>query len=107
MLREIQEDQTVYVNEFPTKKIWSPGTVVSKNGPVSAQIQLENGTIVRHLQDPIQHRKQNVVVPPAEGGLPEDVPVVLPESTTPSPIPEFRDSPETPKSSPVVSVEEW
>ena len=103
--REIQEGQAVYIKEFPAKKTWSPGTVVSKTGPVSAQAQLVNGTIVRRHQDHIRHCEQKVVMPLAEGGLPEDVPVVLLESTTP-PIPEFSDSPETPKSSPAVSVEE-
>ena len=52
-----------------------------------------------------QH-EQNVVMPPAKRVLLEDVWVVLPESATSPPTPEFSDSPETSKSSPAVSVEE-
>jgi len=43
---EILESQTVYVKDFWNKKAWTPGTVVEKTGPVSAHVQLDNGTVI-------------------------------------------------------------
>ena len=85
--RKIQEGQAVCVKDFPAKKIWSPGTVVTKTGFVSAQVKLENGTLVRRHQDHIQSPEQKVSMPAAQSDI---------LFATATPTPEFCDSPETP-----------
>ena len=49
--REILEGQAVYAKDFRYKKAWIPGTVMEKTGPVSARVQLDNGTVIRRHQD--------------------------------------------------------
>lgn len=94
--RKIQEGQAVCVKDFPAKKTWSPGRVVTKTAFVSAQVKLENGTIVPRHQDHIQSREQKVSMPAAKSDIVAEVSVVLPEFATAAPTPEFCDSPETP-----------
>lgn len=52
--REIQEGQVVYAKDFRSKKTWIPGRVVRKTGPVSTQVQLEGGTVIRRHQDHVR-----------------------------------------------------
>ena len=50
------EGQAVYVKDFRYKKTWMPGTVVDKTGPVSARIQLDDGSVIRRHQDHVRVR---------------------------------------------------
>jgi hypothetical protein len=46
----------VYAKDFRKPKSWMPGTVVKKTGPVSAEIQLNDGLIIRRHQDHLRIR---------------------------------------------------
>ena len=81
--------------DFPAKETWSSGIVVSKTGPVSGQVKLENRTVVRRHQDHIKNRDQKVVMPSSESDTREEVPVIWPESATAPPTPEFSESGDT------------
>ena len=52
------EGQAVYVKDFRYKKTWMPGTVVDKTGPVSARIQLGDGSVIRPHQDHFRVRER-------------------------------------------------
>ena len=43
----LEEGQAVHAKDFRYKKTWIPGTLVEKTGPVSARIQLDDGTVIR------------------------------------------------------------
>ena len=45
--RTLEEDQAVHAKDLRYKKTWLPGTLVEKTGPVSARIQLDDGTVIR------------------------------------------------------------
>lgn len=78
--REIQQGQAVYAKDFRYKKAWMPGTVVENTGPVSARVQLENGTVVRRHQDQVRARVNgDEATQSVEEEIPEIMPVVLPE----------------------------
>ena len=55
--RILDEGQAVYVKDFRYKKTWMPGTVVDKTGPVSARIQLDDGSVSRRHQDHVRVRE--------------------------------------------------
>lgn len=44
--REILEGQVVIGKDSRYKKAWIPGNVLEKTGPVSAQVQLDNRTVI-------------------------------------------------------------
>ena len=45
--RTLDEGRAVYVKDLRYKKTWMPGTVVDKTGPVSARVQLDDGSVIR------------------------------------------------------------
>ena len=100
--REILEGQAVYAKDFRYKKAWMSGTVVEKTGPVSARVQLDNGTVIRRHQDHVRRRENDVAEEPVVGVTPSVTPgvtpVVLPESNATSPTPGVSDQLEVPKS---------
>ena len=49
--RDIQVDDNVYVRDFCTSKAWLPRVVIEKTEPVSTQVALEDGQVVRRHQD--------------------------------------------------------
>ena len=55
--RALDEGQVEYVKDFRYKKTWMPGTVVDKTGPVSARIQLDDGSDIRRHQDHVRVRE--------------------------------------------------
>ena len=62
--RKFSMDESVYVRDFRHPKSWTPGKIVKDTGPVSAQVQLDDGRIVRRHQDHMHVRKdQNRGVP--------------------------------------------
>jgi hypothetical protein len=50
-LRIIKTGNLVYAKDFRKPKSWIPGTVVKTTGPVSAEIQLDDGPIIPCHQD--------------------------------------------------------
>ena len=54
--RIIKTGNLVYAKDFRKPKSWMPGTVVKKTGPVSAEIQLDDGLIIRRHQDHLRIR---------------------------------------------------
>jgi len=79
--RDLHEGQVVYVKDFRYKKIWMPGTIVKKTGPVSACVQLEGCAVVQTHQDQVRARETvEQAVTPMEAETAEAVQVV-PDST--------------------------
>ena len=85
--REILEGQAVYAKDFRYKKAWMPGIVVEKTGPVSARVQLDNGTVIQRHQDHVRSRANDVVEEPVASVTPSVTPVALPESDATPPTP--------------------
>ena len=52
--REILEGQAVYGKDFQKKKAWMSGAVVEKTGPMSAWVQLDNGTVIQWHQNHVR-----------------------------------------------------
>ena len=51
-VRQFQIDNTVYVQDLPSRSTWLPGTVVRIRGPLTYDIELEDGRIVtRHVDN--------------------------------------------------------
>ena len=100
--REILEGQAVYAKDFRYKKAWLPGTVLKKTGPVSARVQLDNGTVIRRHQDHVRRRENDVAEEPVvivtPSVTPGMTPVVLHEPDAISPTPGVSDYLEVPKS---------
>ena len=69
--REIPEGQAVYAKDFLYKKSWIPGTVAEKTGPVSARVQLDNGTVIRRHQDHVRSRENDVAEEPVTSVTPK------------------------------------
>ena len=97
--REILEGHAVYAKDFRYKKAWLPGTVLEKTGPVSARIQLDNGTVIRRHQDHVRRHEKDVAEEPivsvtqsvTPSVTPGVTPVVLPEPDATSPTPGVSD----------------
>ena len=98
--REILEGQAVYAKDFRNKKAWMSGTVVEKTGPVSARVQLDNGTVIRRHQDHVQSRENDVAEESATRVTPNVTPVVLPDCDATPPTPGVSDQLEVPNTSP-------
>ena len=71
---------------------------MQKTGPVSARVQLDNGTVIRRHQDHVRHRENDVAEEPVVSVTPSVTPVVLPEPDATSPTPGVSDQLEVPKS---------
>ena len=56
--REIAEGDKVYTRNFAPLAAakWLPGEVVQKSGPLSCQVQLQDGTVWKRHQDHVQKR---------------------------------------------------
>ena len=52
--RTLEEGQAVHAKDFRYKKTWVSGTLVEKPGPVSARIQLDDGTVICQHQDHVR-----------------------------------------------------
>ena len=51
-VRQFQIDDAVYVQDLPSRSTWLPGTVVKTQGPLTYDIELEDGRIVtRHVDN--------------------------------------------------------
>ena len=68
------------------------------SGPVSARVQLDDGTVIRRHQDHVQIRENDVAEEPATRATPNVTPVVWPESDAKPPTPGVSDQLEVPKS---------
>ena len=101
---EILEGQANYAKDFQYKKDWMPGTVMEKSGPVSAWVQLNNGTVIWQHQDHVQSRENDVAGEPVASMTTSVTtsmtPAVLPESGATPPTPGVRNQLEVPKSPP-------
>ena len=62
-MRQVGVGDSVNVRNYSRGPKWVPGTVTQETGPLSARIELEDGTVVRKHHD-------QVVVRPAEGPWP-------------------------------------
>ena len=51
---ELDPSDPVFVKDFSSPKSWQKGTVVSRTGPVSALVELQDGRIVRRHQDDLR-----------------------------------------------------
>ena len=104
--RTLGEGQAVHAKDFRYRKTWIPRTLVEKTGPVSARIQLDDGTVIRRHQDHVCVRESEAAAASITSEMPEAAPVAISE-----PDPTFepdassantnsRDSPKSPVASP-------
>lgn len=89
--RDIQVDDNVYVRDFRTNKAWLPGVVIEKTGPVSTQVALEDGQVVRRHQDHVRAKEVMSAITVSTQDLPEVTPLVneycestMPQTTRPT-----------------------
>ena len=54
--RTFSTGDTVLVRNFPSGRGWIRGTITKPVGPVSYQIELENGRVVKRHQDHVRPR---------------------------------------------------
>ena len=97
---EILEGQAIYAKDFWNKKAWMSGTVEEKTGPVSARVQLDNGTVIRRHQDHVRSRENDVAEVSATSVTPNVTPLVLPDCDATPPTPGVSEQLEVPNSSP-------
>ena len=99
--RILDEGQAVYVKDFRYKKTWMPGTVVYKTGPVSARIQLGDGSVIRRHQDHVRVRESKPALDTVGSEVLEAAPMAIsiPVSTSEpdTSSPPKSNSPNTPK----------
>ena len=50
-MRQVEVGDSVSVQNYSRGPNWIPGTIVQETGPVSARIELEDGTVVRKHHD--------------------------------------------------------
>ena len=63
-LREFALNDSVYVENFPTKKPrWIAGTIVKVTGPLSYEVELVNRLRVRRHVDNVRRRRGNYFQP--------------------------------------------
>ena len=62
-MRQVEVGDSVSVQNYSRGPKWIPGTIVQETGPVSARIELEDGTVVRRHHD-------QLVARPAESSSP-------------------------------------
>ena len=108
--RILDEGQAVYVKDFRYKKTWMPGTVVDKTGPVSARIQLDDGSVSRRHQDHVRVRESKPALDTVGSEVLEaapmaiSIPVATSEPDASSPHKSSNpDTPKPPLTSPVKS----
>ncbi|XP_044184326.1 LOW QUALITY PROTEIN: uncharacterized protein K02A2.6-like [Acropora millepora] len=77
--RTLEEVRAVHAKDFRYKKTWLPGTLVEKTGPVSARIQLDDGTVIRRHQDHVRVRESETATASITSEIPEATPVVISE----------------------------
>ena len=90
-LRQFSAGQLVMARDFRSQDKWLPGVIQSQSGPVSYDVELENGKIVKRHVDHL--RKRSVSAKPS---TPVDS---QPEDSTQG-FESFNDSPPTPESNP-------
>ena len=106
--RTLDEGQAVYVKDFRHKKTWMPGTVVDKTGPVSARIQLDDGSVIRRHQDHVRVRGSQPAADTVASEVLEATPMAIsipvatsePDASSP-PNTSSPDTPKPPSTSPV------
>ena len=108
--RILDEGQAVYVKDFRYKETWMPGTVVDKTGPVSARIQLDDGSVIRRHQDHVRVRESKPALDTVGSEVLEAAPMAIsipvatsePDASSP-PKSSSPDTPKPPPTSPVKS----
>ncbi|XP_058872250.1 uncharacterized protein K02A2.6-like [Acipenser ruthenus] len=82
-VRLLNVGDTVYVRMFGVEDKWTQGTILEKVGPVSFQVELTDGRVIRRHQDHLR-KYQAATVPQSE--RPEDVQVPLGDDYSPNPV---------------------
>ena len=99
--RILDEGQAVYVKDFRYKKTWMPGTVVDKTGPVSARIQLDDGSVIRRHRDHVRVRESKPALDTVGSEVLEAAPMAISIPVATSELdassPPKSSSPDTPK----------
>ena len=55
-MRQVEVGDSVSVQNYSRGPMWIPGTIIQETGPVSARIELEDGTVVRRHHDQLVAR---------------------------------------------------
>ena len=65
----------MFVRNFLAEPKWIPGTVVTRNGPVSLEVELINGKVVcRHIDQVLICKGVTSAFTPADDSFVEDLP---------------------------------
>ena len=68
--RQLEVGDTVQVCNYSGSRKWQPGVIIEDTGPVSAKVELENGSIVRRHHDQLLARPAR----PMENSVPRPTP---------------------------------
>lgn len=90
-IKDLHVGDTVFAQNFGRGKFWLPGEIIEKTGPLSVQIQLKDGRVIRRHLDHVRLRESDEpdtitasVVTPAPVTWPEPVekPQLIPPTLT-------------------------
>lgn len=86
-MRQVEVGDSVNVRNYSRGPKWVPGTVIQETGPLSARIELEDGTVVRKHHDQVVVRPTEGPIPvvtlPSESPLSVDSGIILPDADQP------------------------
>ena len=90
--RTFAETDRVYMRNFGRGETWLAGNIVQTLGPVSFQVRLTDGRLVRHHQNQIRKRTDTAIPDTSVEGdddvfiSPETIPVPVPPRTVPNSV---------------------
>ncbi|XP_031552508.1 uncharacterized protein LOC116289694 [Actinia tenebrosa] len=85
--RALAEDDKVLARNYSGSPKWLPGTIIKETGPVSGEVELEDGTVVRRHHDQLLPRQEQPKEPKV-AEVTEPTPAQV--ESTPDPVVERR-----------------
>ena len=95
--RHFEEGESVFAKNYASGEKWLPGTIASRKGPVSFEVELSNGRKCRRHQDQLRKRvveEQDDTSETDDLDVTWDIDVDQPETVEPSADPEPEIAPE-------------
>ena len=71
-MRQMEVGYAVNVRNYSRGSKWVPGTIIQETGPLSAQVELEDGSVVRRHHDQLVFRPADVL--PSGAAVPSAIP---------------------------------
>ena len=85
-MQQVEVGDSVNVRNYSRGPKWIPGTVIQETGPLSARIELEDGTVVRKHHDQVVVCPRPSVTLPSKSSLSVDSGIILPDADLPEGI---------------------